>query len=295
MQSKPSTRLENSDEINLADVLISVFDFFRRNFTIFLIFNILGLALGLLYFFRAEKVYSSRFTGECMLLPDGRTIELINDLDGLRKNEDWSLLGKKLGIPADRVRQIKEILPLPNAIIDKESRGTEDYAAMVNPMPFSFSVMVKVSDNSILPDLQKGMVNYLSENQYNKIRVARFVENRKNLITSIDEEIKRLDSLFILDKAIRYKSVSNPESKNEITYKDLLFELHEKKEQIEDELRFALPVRVIQEFTAFRKPVFPILWQVLLAAFVLSNMVSLSFIAFKNIALAVKTRQSEKI
>jgi hypothetical protein len=295
MQSEPSTRMENSDEINLADVLISVFDFFRRNFTIFLIFNILGIALGLLYFFSAEKVYSSRFTGECMLLPDGRTIELINDLDGLRKNEDWSLLGKKLGISADRVRQIKEILPLPNAIIDKESRGTEDYAAMVNPMPFSFSVMVKVSDNGILPDLQKGMVNYLSENQYNKIRVARFVENRKNLITSIDEEIRRLDSLFILDKAIRYKSVSNPESKNEITYKDLLFELHEKKEKIEDELRFALPVRVIQEFTAFRKPVFPILWQVLLAAFVLSNMLSLSFIAFKNIALAVKTRQSENL
>lgn len=295
MQGQPIIGKENSDEIHLTDVLISVFVFFRKNIFIFLIFNTLGVSLGFLYFFRADRVYSSRFTGECMLLPDGRTIELINDLDGLRKNEDWTLLGQKLGMKAERVKQIKEILPLPNAIIDKESRGTEDYAAMVNPMPFSFSVMVKVSDNSILPDLQKGMVNYLSENQYNKIRVARFVENRKNLIASIEEEIKRLDSLFIIDKAIRYKSVSKPESKNEITYKDLLFELYEKKEQIKDELRFALPVRVIQEFTAFRKPVFPILWQVLLAAFVLTNIVALVFIAFKNIGVAIKNRQNDRL
>jgi hypothetical protein len=90
-----------------------------------------------------------------MLLPDGRTIELLKDLDGLRKNEDWALLGRRLGMHPNHVIKIKEILPLPNATIDKESRGTEDYASQYNPMPFSFSVVVKVTDNSILPELQK--------------------------------------------------------------------------------------------------------------------------------------------
>jgi hypothetical protein len=279
-----------SDEINLTEVLFSVFSFFRRNYKAFLIFNLIGAVGGFVFFNRAERVYSSRFTGECMLLPDGRTIELIRDLDGLRKNEDWQLLGKKLSMPAEKVKLIKEILPLPNATIEKESRGTEDYASLVNPMPFSFSVMVKVADNSILPDLQNGMLLYLSNNPYNKMRVARFVENRQNLLASIGSEIKRLDSLFVIDKVIRYKSVSRPESKNEITYKDLLFELHEKKEHIEDELRFASPVRVIQEFTSFRKPVFPILWQVILAAIVISNILALFFVGITSLVSEAKRK-----
>jgi hypothetical protein len=272
-----------SDEINLKEVLYSIFSFIGKHFRLFLLFNLVGISIGTLYYFNAQKVYSSRFTGECMLLPDGRTIELINDLDGLRKNEDWVLLGKRLGMKPEKVRMIKEILPLPNATIDKESRGTEDYANQVNPMPFSFSVVVKIADNSILPDLQKGIVDYLSSNQYNKIRTARFVENRLNLLKSINAEIQRLDSLFIIDKVIRYKSVSKPESKNEITYKDLLFELQEKKENIEDELRFAAPVRVIQEFTVFRKPIFPILWQILLASVIIINFISLLYIGLQHL------------
>ena len=290
MQERNTPAPQATDEINLSEVLFSVYSFFKRNFRAFLIFNCIGLLAGALYYHRAERVYSSRFTGECMLLPDGRTIELIKDLDGLRKNEDWQLLGKKLGMQPEKVKLIKEILPLPNATIEKESRGTEDYASLVNPMPFSFSVMVKVADNAILPELQNGMLMYLSNNPYNKIRVARFVENRQNLLSSINAEITRLDSLFLIDKVIRYKSVSRPEEKNEVTYKDLLFELHEKKELIEDELRFASPVRVIQEFTSFRKPVFPILWQVLLAALVISNILALIFVGISGFSASVKRK-----
>lgn len=283
MQENPARYKGEADDIDLIRVFLSMLGFIRKNRLALLAFNLAGLAIAAVYYYSAERIYSSRFTGECMLLPDGRTIELLKDLDGLRKNEDWVLLGQRLMMKPEEVKKIKEILPLPNATIDKESRGTEDYAAQYNPMPFSFSVVVKVTDNSILPQFQKGMVQYLSENPYNSIRVSRFIENRKNLLVSINAEIARLDSLFFQDKIIRYKSVSKPETNNEITYKDLLFELHEKKENIEDELRFALPVRIIQEFTAFRKPIFPIKWQVGLFALVISNALALMVLGLNHL------------
>ena len=183
----------------------------------------------------------------------------------------------------NRVIKIKEILPLPNATIDKESRGTEDYVSQYNPMPFSFSVIVKVTDNSILPELQKGMIRYLSNNPYNSIRVSRFIENRKSLLVSINAEIARLDSFFQLDRVVRIKSFSKPETNNEISYKDLLYELQEKKEIIEDELRFALPVRIIQEFTPFKKPIYPIKWQIALVALLSANAAGLFFIGLKRL------------
>ena len=276
------------DEIDLAKVVISLVRFFQRNWITFLICNGLALSLGVAFFFKTERIYSSRFTGECMLLPDGRTIELLKDLDGLRKNEDWIQLGRRLGMGVKKVKKIKEILPLPNATIDKESRGTEDYVQQYNPMPFSFSVMVKVTDNSILPEFQKGMVRYLSNNPYNSIRVSRFIENRKNLLLSVNIEISRLDSLFRMDKVMRFKTVSKPETNNEISVKDLLFELHEKKEIIEDELRFASPVRIIQEFTAFKKPVFPVKWQIALACLIAGNFLAFFIIAFSNLSKAYK-------
>ena len=275
------------DEIDLAKVVISLVRFFQRNRITFLICNGLALSLGVAFFMMTDRIYSSRFTGECMLLPDGRTIELLKDLDGLRKNDDSVQLGIRLGMPIKSVKKIKEILPLPNATIDKESRGSE-YVQQYNPMPFSFSVMVKVTDNSILPEFQKGMIQYLGNNPYNKIHVSRFIENRKNLLSSVNIEISKLDSLFKLEKAMKLKTVSKPDKNNEISFKNLLFELIERKENIEDELRFAAPVRIIQEFTAFKKPVFPVKWQIALACLFVGNFLAIFIITFSNLSKAYK-------
>lgn len=283
MREDKNLSVNEPEEIDLIKVVIGFLEFIRKNIWIFAAFNLIGILGGLIYFMRAERVYSSRFTGECMLLPDGRTIELLKDLDGLRKNEDWVMLGRRLGMHPNRVIKIKEILPLPNATIDKESRGTEDYVSQYNPMPFSFSVIVKVTDNSILPELQKGMIRYLSNNPYNSIRVSRFIENRKSLLVSINAEIARLDSFFQLERVVRIKSFSRPETNNEISYKDLLYELHEKKEIIEDELRFALPVRIIQEFTPFKKHIYPVKWQIALVVLLIANGAGIFFIGFKRL------------
>jgi hypothetical protein len=283
MREDKNLSVNEPEEIDLIKVVIGLLEFIRKNIWIFAAFNLIGVLGGLIYFMRTERVYSSRFTGECMLLPDGRTIELLKDLDGLRKNEDWVMLGRRLGMHPNRVIKIKEILPLPNATIDKESRGTEDYVSQYNPMPFSFSVVVKVTDNSILPELQKGMIRYLSNNPYNSIRVSRFIENRKSLLVSINAEIARLDSFFQLDRVVRIKSFSRPETNNEISYKDLLYELHEKKEIIEDELRFALPVRIIQEFTPFKKHIYPVKWQIALVVLLIANVSGILFIGFKKL------------
>ena len=256
---------EAEDEINLSQFFISTVDFFVHNKKKFLFFNLTGILLGFVFYFAVDKQYASRFTGECMLLPDGRAIELLKELDGLRINEDWTLLGRRLGISPNKAKKICLIWPLPNAVIEKESRGTDDVASLINPMPFTFSVWVRVTDNSILPELQRGLISYLSNNPFNKKQVSRWIEYRQKLLSSIVLEISRLDSLFINNKILRFKSFAKSESNNfaktesnsELAFKDVLFELHQKKETIEDELRSVAPVKIVQEFTPFRKPIFP--------------------------------------
>lgn len=293
MKEIPRPEFMTEDEINLSRFFVSIVDFFILNRKKFLIFNLTGILAGVAFYFIVDKEYASRFTGECMLLPDGRAIELLKELDGLRINEDWTLLGRRLGISPKKAKKISLIWPLPNAVIEKESRGTEDIASLINPMPFTFSVWVRVTDNSILPEVQRGLITYLSNNPYNKRQLSQWIEYRQSLLSSIKQEITRLDSLFISNKIVRFKSFSNVESNSELAFKDVLFELHQKKENIENELRSAAPVRIIQEFTPFRKPVFPKIWMVAWVAILGSNILCLLYLSWIKLSRFYYTAKAE--
>jgi len=281
------------DEIDLIGVFIRSIHFFIVNRYIFLICSVIAAGATAGYMFYKPEVYQSRFTAECMSIPDGRTIELLYDLEGLRINQDFELLGKKLGMSAEKVKLIKKMEPLSNVTIDKEAKGIDDYLLPTTEVAYKFSVIAKVKNNSILPDLQKGIIKYLSENEYSTIRVNRFIENRKSLLNYINYELKKLDSLNILfaDKIVHSSSSNTLGSPGD--FKAIVITLQEKKLTIEDELRFATPVRVIQGFTPFSNPVEPVLFIVALEFFALFNGLGLLFILFRHLAEVYKRNKSK--
>ena len=75
---------------------------------------------------------------------------------------------------------------------------------------------------------------------------------------------------------------------NIFPFKEQLMNSIERKENIEDELRFAAPVRIIQEFTAFKKPIFPVKWQIALACLFVGNFLAIFIITFSNLSKAYK-------
>lgn len=246
------------DEIDLIGLFVRSVRFFYHNRLIFLACTVLAACGTAGYMYFKPKVYQSRFTAECMSIPDSRTVELIYDLEGLRINQDWKLLGKKLGMTPERAKLIKKIEPLSNITIDKEAKGVDDYLLPTTETAYKFSIIAKVKDNSVLPELQKGIISYLSGIEYSSIRVNRFIENRKSLLAYVNYELKKLDSLNSLyaDKIVHSSSSTSLTSPGD--FKAMVINLQEKKLAIEDELRFASPVRVIQGFTAFKNPVEPV-------------------------------------
>lgn len=272
------------DEIDLVRVFVRTIDFFKENSLIFILACLFAAGASAGYLFLKKPVYESRFTGECMSLPDGRTVELLNDLEKLRENEDWQLLGEKLGmLPAD-VALIKKFEPLSNVAMEREAKKVDDYLLPTTEVAYKFSLIVKVKDNRILPLLQKGIIKYLSENEYSSVRVNRFLENRKALLQAIDEELKKLDSLNLLfaDRMVRGAQGTTLVGPGD--FKAMVIQLKEKRLSVEDELRFAQPVRVIQGFTPFRNPVEPVKSLVILEFFALFNVLAVFFIVIRNLS-----------
>jgi hypothetical protein len=294
MQASAPSLPPPPDEINLVRVFVRAIDFFKNNFKIFLLFSVFGLGAGYGYFKVKKPVYESRFTGECMSIPDARTVELLNDLEKLRNNEDWKELGQRLNMSVAKVRKIKKLETLASIAIDKEAKGIDDYLLPTTEVSYRFSVVAKVYDNSVLPDLQKGIIRYLSGNEYSRVRVERFIENRKSLLKAIDSELKKLDSLNLLfaSKQLVTGNTGNLSMVGPGDFKAIVIHLTEKRLSVEDELRYASPVRVFQGFTAFRNPVEPSLRLSLLLGFLGALAFAFLIILIRNLALVYKENQS---
>jgi hypothetical protein len=283
------------DEIDLEKIFVRTVDFFLDNWKIFILANLLAFGAALGYMEVKPKVYYSRFTAQCMSIPDARTIELLNDLDNLRENKDWVLLGKKLGLSPEKVKQIKKLEPLPTLTIDKEAKGVDDYLLATTETAYNFSVVAKVKDNSILPALEKGIIRYLSENEYSKLRVNRFIENRKSLLKSIENELKKLDSLNLLfaDKIVHSPSSSTIGSPGD--FKAMVITLQEKKLSVEDELKYAQPVRVFQSFTPLKNPIEPVFSIAYLQFFALFNGMGIFIIILRYFSAVYKKNKAQTL
>jgi hypothetical protein len=255
---KEEKKILAPDEVDLVRVFVLTVRYFNKNKFVFLAFNLLALGLGSGYYFFKSKVYESKFIAECQSIPDSRVVDLIQDLDKIRENEDWSLLAQKLKMKVDEVKKIKEFEPLPNVVIEKEAKGLDDYLLPTTEISYKFGLIVKVKDNLILPKLQNGIIHYLSSNEYSTIRVDRFLENRKSLLKYLEKQIINLDSLNLL---FATKIVSSSNISSTLTspgdYKGLLVNLKERALAVEDQIKFCGPVMVIQPFTAFKYPVAP--------------------------------------
>lgn len=278
------------DEIDLVAAFVSVVNFFRKNGILLLAFMALGLGLGGAYFKLKSNVYSSKMVAECMSLPDSRVVELLQALETIRENEDWNQLGKLLNLTPDEARMLKKFLPQSNVTIDKASKGVDDYLLNTHETQYSFSLIVWSKDNAIWPKLQEGIIQYLSSNDYSKVRVSRFIENKTRMIEFTEGEIRKCDSLNqlfakkILNTGATQSTLTSPGD-----YSAILVELQEKKQTFMDELRFAQAVRPIMGFVTYSNPVEPNLISVLLISLLAGLGFGIFVILVKELAEVYKS------
>jgi soluble cytochrome b562 len=115
-------------------------------------------------------------------------IDLVNFLKINIDNEDYQQLSLLLGVDIKIANRIKGI--------DAEQLYQQDMNEKYYALN-KFEVSLVVFDNTIIDDIQKGLVNYFKTNDFINKYHKNYIEGNKRLINEIDKEITVLSEMRI--------------------------------------------------------------------------------------------------
>jgi hypothetical protein len=226
--------------------------FFRKYYKVFIISIVVGLGLGFLTWLRLPTVYKSRLVIHSYTLSNLDYIQVVSNWNRLLKGGEKDLLASSLGIPRQSISKVKEI------------KGVEIQKIFTPNNPNGFYIDVFVTDNAVLDELQKGMLTGFENVDFIKKQLVIKKENLNTLIAQVMAEIKKLDSTR--DKVTSMLGNGNGHSSSLIVDITGLnrqrIDLNEKLLYLQQDLKLASAVQVIQGFSKFNKPAGPnkIVW-----------------------------------
>jgi len=242
-EDKPQQNPE--DDVDLISLLERMVLFFRRFGGIFIVAAITGILLGCLVYFTSSKIYRSRMILHSSYLTNEEQIEIVDSWNELLKRNERVTLGHVLNCDESL---LNDVTSMEGADILKNYSATN---------PNGFYIDVKVKNNSILPQLQKAILDGLNNTEFVKQKLASRKENLKELIDKLSIEIKKLDSV----KSEIENIISNKERNSSTLILDVtgvnrqLIDMNEKLLSYREELKFASGVQVVQGLVSMNTPV----------------------------------------
>ncbi|MCK5028096.1 MAG: hypothetical protein KAR57_00580 [Bacteroidales bacterium] len=222
-----------SDEIDLIEVFFNIYKFFKKNILILIISGIIGAALGYSYKFFTKEYYKSEMLMVSYTISEELRINYIKQFQSLLHDKNFESLNNKTGLKIADLNNIKEIST------KTDGNKTAENILFVN---------AQVWDSSVLSKLAEGIQSFINSFSYVQDEIKIFKENNLSLLKDIDVFI--IDSINPLQRNYYVNDLDNDEFfHNEVV--DLLKE----KQKIEKKLNYAIPFRVIQDFTIYKNPV----------------------------------------
>jgi hypothetical protein len=217
---------------------------------------------GFLFYTLSRTVYIASFEADTGGVDNSVVINHINKLDMAIKKPD--ILAKYLGLTAEQVKNIKSIKASYG--IDVNGDGKQDYIDMdelYNPkdtmehrVPSFVHVSVSLYDESILPDVRRGLFRYINDNallqelfRIDKMQKEQFVEELKSEIAKMDT-LRRVQMRKEMqaDKGQTMIIIGNINEQKQASADMLL--LHEKIRELQKSLSLNREIIiVVQDFT----------------------------------------------
>lgn len=257
------TEPEDIDLLLLAERIIL---FFSRYKWVYLIAIAGGLALGSYFYFSLDRIYRSRLVVHSFLLTNQEQIQIVNNWNDLLTKKEYTLLAEIFHSPADILHRLKTI------------KAEEIQKVYTAANPNGFIIEVNVTDNAILPALEKGIVYGFENIGYVKEKLDVKKANYRELITTTSREIQQMDSTKRVMENImdgRGKA-SSPLIIDGSSINNELIAMSEKLLSYKEGLQFTNAVQVFQSFSPFKKPAGPKLLPWLFIGLVLT--LSLAFV-----------------
>jgi hypothetical protein len=174
-------------------------------------------------------------------------INYINQFKSLLSDENYELLSSKTDLEIPDLKNIKEI--------STHTDGNKDDEDVM-------FINVKVFDTSVLPKLAVGIQSFMYSFPYVKDEIELFKVNSESLINDFELLKENSKSLINNINVLVIDSINSSkrnyyinELSNDKSFHNEIIDLFKEKQKIEKELNYALPFRVIQDFTIFKNPV----------------------------------------
>jgi len=275
---------KESDDIDLLSLVERSILFFKKYAWVFVVAAVVGVLLGIMSYRKVPVVYQSRLIAHSAVLTNQENIQIIDTWNSLVKKHEYGEVAKIFNCPEAVVKKLKKI------------QGTEIQKVFAAANPNGFYIDVQVTDNSILPTIQNGIIYGFENGDYVKERVA-FKKNRlKEMIADLRVEIGRLDSTSRnMDKIISGQHNSAPgiilDGSN---ISRQLIDLNEKLLFFEEEINFASGIQVLQGFSKYSMPVSANLIVFIGLGLILTFSIAYIVTLFSSVNQRLKARSSAK-
>lgn len=279
----------NSDEIDLIELTIKIAKFFKKQRWVFIIFILMGVSIGLLYHFTKPSVYQSKMILQSDILTESYSNRVTESFSSLIKEKNWKMLASRLSMTEADAASIKkiEIIFIKN---EDAKEGIARQGVIYKNTNNNIIVNAEVYNTEITAKLQDGIVSFLQNIDFVKIRVKQRQIYYSNLVAKIKEEINSLDSLK--DKLFQGKPVYAKGA--EIMVVDPskihteIIDLTKQKLEYENSLELVESIQVVEGFAVFNRVTTPRLSVVLIAGVVGGFFLGLLFICFQWFRVVTK-------
>ena len=202
-------------------------------------------------------------------------VDLINHLQINVANKDFNQLSVLLNIKKEFTEKIKKI----EAEQLYQQDMNEKYYALNK-----FEVRLTVFDNTVIDDIQKGLIYFFNNNKFIKDYHKMYISSNLSLINEIDSEMDNLSSMRIegAKNSLDLSSVNIISGKDDKTLSNQIISLAQLKEKTITNNSLLLPLSFVQDFAKTNKTERDLLLWSILGAF-LSYLLSLIFSYIKEL------------
>lgn len=276
-------RVQKKDEVDLMEVFLNAIITIRKNFWLILLFFVLGTALGFVFYTSSKKVYQSKMVVSSRILTNSYSKALIDKINTFRREQNRGAIKNLLHISDSTAVNLVSLEVQKVSAVD-DLKETD-----------KFIITANVFDHNVLPDLQQGLVYYLENNEYARVRVEQDKKYLDGMIAKVDQEIKDMERFKekIVSGAF-YETVKGNVMFDPTTVNSKILELTKEKLTLQNNLEVINSVHVIEGFSQFGRPSSP----QLSVSLVSGSLVGLFFvgclIAFKSIRRLLRMAEAAK-
>lgn len=272
-------------EIDLVELMLKMVSTLRTNFWLIVVFFVVGTGLGVAYFMATKKEFVNKMIISSSILTTSYAKVLFDNVNTHLRENDYEVLARDFHVDAAIVKQISA-MKIEN-LTEQESGELKESDR--------YLITVNVYDQSILPKLQQGIIDYLESNEFVRVRI----DQQRNTLTQMLAVVEKELADIQLFKAEIYSGRFFSNAKGNVmfdptTVNNKILDLTQKRIEYKNSLELINSVQLIEGFTAFRNHKTPSLAVSIAAGSMIGLFAVGGLIAFKSVRRVLRMAEAQQ-